>query len=288
VSQAQRGEFEGDYVVRLPTERHWIGVLVLILTGFAGAFAREAKGGSAHQAALFSLCVLGAIACFVIFRSWQAWVKVDAFGLTWKPSKPPGGVMAWSEIVSVRFVWGWFVVRSSSGDRVTVGARWSNADGFARGVLSCVPQGRLHDARTRAALERIASGSIPRAAARVGRDPGGGSSTAEAIARWQGNPFFVLDVRADCTRAEAERAGEKLLALLGVGASGAKTYATPFGPRERTADAVRAALAEIRDPSRRIAHEVWARVPSADAAPPVDSATSPWEGAMNAAGWRGR
>ena len=38
----------------------------------------------------------------------------------------------------------------------------------------------------------------------------------------------------------------------------AKTYPTPLGRRPRTAELVRAAMAELREPERRLVHEWWA------------------------------
>lgn len=73
------------------------------------------------------------------------------------------------------------------------------------------------------------------------------------------NPFWVLDLSPDTPAATAERQGEKLLAMLAVGMADASRYPTPFGPRERTAERVREAMAELRDPNRRLVHEWWAR-----------------------------
>jgi hypothetical protein len=92
----------------------------------------------------------------------------------------------------------------------------------------------------------------------------------DARARLRNNPFFVLGVAPDTSLADAERAGRRLLGELAIGREAARRYATPLGPAERTEDAVRASLAELRDPARRLVHELWARVPVADspAAPP--------------------
>jgi hypothetical protein len=80
-----------------------------------------------------------------------------------------------------------------------------------------------------------------------------------ALRRHLGNPFLVLELDPGAGRPELERQGAKLLALLAAGVAGAERYPTPLGPRERTADLVRAALAELRDPTRRLLHEWWAR-----------------------------
>jgi hypothetical protein len=73
------------------------------------------------------------------------------------------------------------------------------------------------------------------------------------------NPFFVLAAAPEASAAEIERAGQRLLAELAAGFDGARRYATPFGARERTPELVRAAIAELRDPARRLGHEWWAR-----------------------------
>jgi hypothetical protein len=72
------------------------------------------------------------------------------------------------------------------------------------------------------------------------------------------NPFLVLGLRPPATATETERQGEKLLAMLAAGLDEAIRYDTPFGARERTLELVRAALAELRDPRRRLRHEWWA------------------------------
>jgi hypothetical protein len=83
---------------------------------------------------------------------------------------------------------------------------------------------------------------------------------SEAIsARLIDNPFYVLDVPADCSRAEVERAGQKLLAMLELDLAGARAYATPFGSGQRDAAKIREAMAELRDPQRRLFHELWAQ-----------------------------
>ena len=81
-----------------------------------------------------------------------------------------------------------------------------------------------------------------------------------ARARFAENPFYILGLSPKCTRAEMEREGQKLLAMLELGMSRADTYATPVGERERSADSVRRAMAELRDPEKRLGHELWARL----------------------------
>lgn len=79
-----------------------------------------------------------------------------------------------------------------------------------------------------------------------------------ALARHLANPFLVLELPTLATRDELERQGAKLLALLAAGVGGTDRYPTPLGPRERTAELVRTALAELRDPRKRALHEWWA------------------------------
>jgi hypothetical protein len=73
------------------------------------------------------------------------------------------------------------------------------------------------------------------------------------------NPFLVLAVAPAAEIGDIERQAQRLLAELAAGLEGARRYPTPFGARERTPEMVRAAIAELRDPSRRLAHEWWAR-----------------------------
>lgn len=101
--------------------------------------------------------------------------------------------------------------------------------------------------------------------------------------RFSDNPFYILGLRPDCSRADLEREGQKLLAMLELKLEAARHYPTPLGPRPRTADSVRQAMAELRDPQRRLLHELWAQLPAtalADAppatpAPPADPASAP-------------
>ena len=80
------------------------------------------------------------------------------------------------------------------------------------------------------------------------------------------NPFFVLGLSPDASRIEIEREAQKLLGMLELAFPAAHTYATPLGPRPRTAEHVRAAVAALRDPYQRLVAELWARN-----APPVRS-----------------
>ena len=82
-------------------------------------------------------------------------------------------------------------------------------------------------------------------------------------ARWRANPFFVLGLPPTASRAEVERAGQKLIAQLELGVTSAATYTTPLGPVPRTAEGVRTAVTQLRDPAGRLLHELWA-TPIAD------------------------
>jgi hypothetical protein len=102
------------------------------------------------------------------------------------------------------------------------------------------------------------------------------------------NPFFVLGVPADVSRIEVEREAQKLLGMLELGFAEVRTYQTPIGPRERTAEMVRAAVAALRDPYRRLLAELWARhaPPPRPAAPARKPTQPPRDGLRRALGWR--
>jgi len=102
------------------------------------------------------------------------------------------------------------------------------------------------------------------------------------------NPFFVLGVASDASRIEIEREAGKLLGMLELGFAEAKTYATPLGSRPRTPEAVRAAVAALRDPYQRLIAEVWARhAPAVHASPAAEPERAPETnpGARRALGW---
>lgn len=100
------------------------------------------------------------------------------------------------------------------------------------------------------------------------------------------NPFWVLEIKFDASRAEAERAGQRLLALLEIGSESARRFTTPLGIGERTTDTVRLALSELRDPVERIAHELWNILPYENCAMLDESPV--WENMEQALGWKCR
>jgi hypothetical protein len=80
----------------------------------------------------------------------------------------------------------------------------------------------------------------------------------DRLAAWRRNPFFVLEVDITASAAEIERAGQRLMAMLNLGAASASRYETPLGIATRDADAVREALALLRDPHERVIFEILA------------------------------
>jgi hypothetical protein len=114
-------------------------------------------------------------------------------------------------------------------------------------------------------------------------------TTGDPLVLWRSNPFFVLEVAADATPTDVERAGQRLLALLTVGSANVQTYPTPLGPATRDAEKVRQALAALRDPEQRVLHELWANVvPAGGQASRHSNAgpcAGPWEEAEHALGW---
>jgi hypothetical protein len=101
------------------------------------------------------------------------------------------------------------------------------------------------------------------------------------------NPFYVLEVRPDASAMEVERAGQRLLAMLGVGLEAARAYRTPAGDRPRDAELVRRALDELRNPDKRWMHEIWARLP-AEPVPPAADPPEAWPEALEALGYTTR
>lgn len=75
------------------------------------------------------------------------------------------------------------------------------------------------------------------------------------------NPFYVLGVATTVTRTDLEREGNKLLSMLQLDLKESKTYRSPLGEHARSAEAVRAAMAELRDPKKRLVHELLASLP---------------------------
>jgi hypothetical protein len=108
------------------------------------------------------------------------------------------------------------------------------------------------------------------------------------VSRLADNAFYVLGLGVDCTRAELERQGQKLLAQLELELHAAAEYTTPVGCFARTPEKVREAMAELRDPDHRARHALWARLtaqPVVELQDPADLA-SPWVGALRKLGWR--
>lgn len=128
---------------------------------------------------------------------------------------------------------------------------------------------------------------------RTGGLAGAGVGAAPGHERLIDNPFYVLELAPDCSRAEVERAGQKLLAMLDLDLAGSGGYATPFGAGLRDPAKVREAMAELRDPQRRLLHELWAqrRSTTGPTTEPIslaleDADSSGFSAALSALGWR--
>lgn len=96
------------------------------------------------------------------------------------------------------------------------------------------------------------------------------------------NPFYVLGVPLTANRTEIEREGSKLLSMLQLGLKESKTYRSPLGERPRTEALVREAMAELRDPKRRLTHELLAALPASTPLPATrtaSGASTPWPNA---------
>jgi hypothetical protein len=215
--------------------------------------------------------------------------------------------IAWEDVAWMRRAFSNVLIAGRSGRNLAVPVWLAGFDEFRRLVLAHVPASSISDnmrytlrPQDRVVPEWSISGD-PRYASPPERHASSRSIPVDApepilvpqdapAARWRDNPFFLLGLEPECSRAEVERTGQKLLALLAVNSSAAKKAKTPLGEVERTADLVRAAMAELRDPEKRFGHEAWARLP-VDAPLPADAggpskATKAWNGAMSAIGWR--
>jgi hypothetical protein len=110
----------------------------------------------------------------------------------------------------------------------------------------------------------------------------------DPLAAWRGNAFFVLGVSPQASRADVERAGQKLLGLLALGSASAGHYDTPLGPASRDADGVRQALAALRDPVERVIHELLAGVSQGTEETRKANPRGAWKAAEQAIGWTGK
>jgi hypothetical protein len=111
-------------------------------------------------------------------------------------------------------------------------------------------------------------------------------SQGAARRRFLDNPFHVLGLAKTATRAEVEREGQKLLGMLELGLASARSYDTPVGRAERDDAAVRQAMAELRDPDKRLLHELWAwSAPGAEAEVPSGDDGSPRGASAGARRW---
>jgi hypothetical protein len=101
------------------------------------------------------------------------------------------------------------------------------------------------------------------------------------------NPFYVLGLKTNCLPIEVEREGQKLLAMLELKLESASRYPTPVGASDRSPEKVRHAMAELRDPAKRLAAEVWAMLdPNQECGEPAEEATpSGLPGARGKLGW---
>lgn len=97
------------------------------------------------------------------------------------------------------------------------------------------------------------------------------------------NPFFILDIGADATKAQIRSRGRALCDALANAEPWAAKYFTPLGNRLRTPELVTWATAELLDPDRRLGHELWHFECSNHQPIP---APEPWPSAMRAYGWR--
>jgi hypothetical protein len=82
------------------------------------------------------------------------------------------------------------------------------------------------------------------------------------LRRVTGNAFLVLEQPTSASPQDIESATQRLLTALERGLPAAQRYSTPVGPRLRDAGTVEEAAETLRDPDRRVVHELWAEVGS--------------------------
>ena len=269
-----------------------VGVLVfgaLIQLPLVVALIRMALGNRDFSGwALFWYGCFALLSAFIFATRWWA----DAEGIERRMPYLPRLRLAWADVHTVHMSRSECVLHGPGRARASVRLGWTGFAFFATRVLEHVPAARKDDA-IRQALEVQGRNCAAYWAHYPTFSPDDGSLPQEALRRWRENPFFVLGLTPECSAAEVERTGQKLLGMLALDVSSVRSYATPFGHVVRTADSVRAAMGELRDPDRRMLHEIWARLrPERDVegGPSDLDATAPdawaWKDAMSALGWR--
>ncbi len=101
------------------------------------------------------------------------------------------------------------------------------------------------------------------------------------------NPFYVLGLPSTCTRQEVEREGQKWLSMLALSLKEAAFYVTPLGEQQRTPELVRQAMADLRDPQKRLVHELLATLPAQVIEvenTPLDAPRDRWASALSVLG----
>jgi hypothetical protein len=265
----------------LPLAIHVLWMLVRAASiGFA--VIDEVKTESGTLAAYVSLALLSAVI-------WSSRWWVDDSGVERRFVYLPRVRLGWDGVHAVRASPRECILTGPGTVRVRIVAGWVGYGFFVSKVLQHVVAARQVDEETRRELEAHARDHSPVWDHYPAFEPDAVASSEDAVRRWRENPFFVLGLSPECTRADVERTGQKLLGLLALEVTSARSYASPFGSVLRTADDVRAAMAELRDPDRRILHEVWARLSIAEGEVLADeeaSGPAPWKESMAALGWR--
>jgi len=261
--------------------------VLIVFAIFAVTFIAETVGARPGERWI-GAAIIAAVAALVALPSWFVlrphWY-VDERGIERRIPLRKRAFLAWHDVTSVASSGPGFSVHGHAGARFVLAGGLGGLDVFSYLVLTHVPADRIPGDAVRRRLAHRARRFRPVPAYALA--PEVHDAAVDPRARWRENPFFVLGLSPECSRVDVERTGQKLLGLLAIGSAAARTYPTPVGPGERTEDGVRAAVAELRDPDRRIGHEIWAR--AAAAAVPADpraDAAAPWAEAMAALGWR--
>jgi hypothetical protein len=250
----------------------------------AYSIAKEPPGHKQIGAGLFCVLLFALPVVFVWASKW--WV--DDTGIERRTPLLPRVRLAWTDVAFVFASDSECILRGRIGVRreLRIPARWTGYASFVELVLAHLLASTPPDDPTRQVLQKAAPRvRRPLAAALLLDD-----DAAEDIAlkRWRENPYYVLGLPTECTSGEVERTGQKLLGLLALDVASTRTYETPFGPGTRSAERIRQAMAELRDPEKRLVHEIWARltVDDLDALASAPEGASPDSGEPHARPWR--
>jgi hypothetical protein len=276
---ARQGPPDAVLVVRTP---RWLRIVAAVLL-----FAPLVSAVLERSIATTQLVWLP-FAGLLFTLSRNRWV-IDGAGIERRFPLRKRDRVGWNDVLSVGFEHrrGGLVIGRLRLPPFEISASMTGRDELCGMVLRHAPAAALTESLKKTLASRAAAEPLSTVIPPDAPDPL--AVREDATSRWRDNPFFVLGLTPECSRADVERTGQKLLALLAIESAGARRFSTPTGEVERTPDAVRLAMAELRDPERRLVHELWAQLGAERLVPlpaPAPDPMRPWTGAMRTIGWR--